>query len=215
MSEVQLAPEEYPFALPILKDLRDRGVVTNEDLRNIYVHSERIYQHAIVQLNYTTYDCRRGQDTLNSSTTRRDLMCLRREDEPDSGADTTVAAPKFLYGHLLGVFHVNIVYTGPGMLDHRPRRFDILWVRWYEPLLPTVLDSTIWTTRRLGRLSLVPLSDPAACDFVDPSDVVRAAHIIPRFSTGKRYGDHDLQSGRLFSKWARDQDEWKEYFVNV
>ena len=107
------------------------------------------------------------------------------------------------------------------MLDHRPRRFDLLWVRWYEPApdQPDITDpsNTLWTTKHLERLSLMPLSDPSACDFVDPADVVRAAHIIPRFSAGKRY-KHDSDNfapDRLFSKWADDRSEWNEYYVNV
>ena len=100
------------------------------------------------------------------------------------------------------------------MLDHRPRRLDFLWVQWYKPTESSVDDSALWSTRRLETLSLLPLSNPEACDFVDPADIVRAVHIIPRFAAGKRYEDHDDQS-RLFSKWAGDRDEWIEYYVNV
>ena len=148
-------------------------------------------------------------------------MCLRKDDDStnDDGIDVEAPAParRFIYGRLLGVFHANVVYGGPGMLDHRPWRFDLLWVRWYEPTEPTSQadSSTVWSTRRLETYSLMPLSNPEACNFINPADVVRAAHIIPQFSAGKCYEDHKDQTRRLFSKWAGDCDEWNEYCVNV
>jgi len=44
---------------------------------------------------------------------------------------------RFLYARVLGAYHANIIYTGPGMHDYNARRFDFLWVRWYEVVKQT------------------------------------------------------------------------------
>ncbi|TEB20857.1 hypothetical protein FA13DRAFT_1800604 [Coprinellus micaceus] len=59
----------------------------------------------------------------------------------------------------------------------------------------------------------MPLTDSLACDFLNPSRVVCAAHIIPRYSTGKDYSpaDHTTQ---IFSQWANDKEDWLQYYIN-
>ena len=82
----------------------------------------------------------------------------------------------FLYGRVLSVFHVNVIYNGPGMIDYNPRRFDIMWVRWYDldntpvrkskaakPKLPRCLD----------RLVFPPLDGDDSVGFLDPANVLR------------------------------------------
>ena len=63
LREARQEPEQYPGTLPILEELRRAEVLVNRQLNDIYFHSERIYQHSITQVNYTTYDCQRDQDT--------------------------------------------------------------------------------------------------------------------------------------------------------
>lgn len=220
LQEARRLPEEYPDALSVLEQLNqsvDRDI-PEKILSAIYIHSDRLYRHGIAQINFTTYDCRQDQDTLNASTSRRDIMCLR-EESPFSDLDSPAASsgqppePKrFSYARILGIFHANVVYGGPGMLDHIPQRFDFLWVRWYRHHHPQSPESTIWSSKRLETVSLVPLADPLACDFVDPSNVIRAAHIIPRFSLAKRH--EEALPGQIFSKLAGDEGDWKEYYVN-
>jgi hypothetical protein len=121
---------------------------------------------------------------------------------------------RFVYGRVLGIFHVNIVYAGPGMLDHRPRRFDLLWVRWYDPLDGRFSEESLWSTMRMERVAFRTLSHPEACDFINPSDVIRAAHIIPRFAQNKVFSEEDISSGQIFSKCAGNEEDWQEYYVN-
>jgi hypothetical protein len=42
----------------------------------------------------------------------------------------------FLYAWVLSVYHVNVIYTGPGMLDYEAHCLDFLWVRWYKVIDP-------------------------------------------------------------------------------
>ncbi|TEB15347.1 hypothetical protein FA13DRAFT_1607640, partial [Coprinellus micaceus] len=130
-------------------------------------------------------------------------------DDPN----TTAEPRRFNYARLLGIYHVNVIYLGPGMLDHRQRRFDFLWVRWYQRVDRRSTEARIWSSRRPEIVSLVPLAHPLACSFIDPYDVVRGAHIIPRFSSGKCYASED-QFDKVFSKFVNEREEWNEYIIN-
>ena len=96
-----------------------------EDLDRIFFNSDRMYQHHLLRINFTTYDVRRSQDVINPGTLRRDIMVLANNQDPK------IDHP-FWFARVLGIYHVNVVYTGSGMLDYTPRRFDFLWVRWFS-----------------------------------------------------------------------------------
>lgn len=125
-------------------------------------------------------------------------MVLVSDDGGESGH-------MFMYGQVLGLYHANIVYTGPGMSDYRPRKVEFLWVRWYEHLDP--LGS--WVSCTLDRLSFPPMDSDGAFSFLDPANVVRSSHIIPAFNKDVRYKDGSGQS-----KCARDANNWNMYYVN-
>ncbi|KAJ3536274.1 hypothetical protein NMY22_g6101 [Coprinellus aureogranulatus] len=206
IEEAGMQPERYKDSLARLKTFADMdsAAVSEREADNIYFHSETIYRHNILQLWYTTYDCRQDRDTLNPSTTRRDFMCIRANDTvPDS--------TQYVYGRLLGIFHANVLYLGPGAMDYRRRRFDFLWVRWFEPT-PSPQTTASPAKRTMDRLKFIPLAQAHSWGFVDPSHVLRAAHIIPRFALGPLYGPEDGK--RIFSKCARESQDWKEYYIN-
>lgn len=96
---------------------------------------------------------------------------------------------------------MNVIYTGPGMLDYTPRRIDFLWVRWYD-------HQEGQNPARLDQLSFPPVASEGTFGFVDPADVVRSCHVIPRFSKGRRH-----PSGTGFSRLARDNRDWMAYNI--
>jgi hypothetical protein len=115
----------------------------------------------------------------------------------------------YLYACVLGIFHANIVYVGPGMVDYKPRRLDFLWVRWYQRCEVTEISDILgWKTHRLDQVCFPPMASEGAFGFVDPSDVLRSCHVIPRFAKGKKYSD-----GKALSRCARDSEDWKAYYV--
>ena len=119
----------------------------------------------------------------------------------------------FIYGRVLSVFHVNVVYNGPGMVDYNPRRFDVLWVRWYNLENPPLRKSKAANPkapRRLDRLVFPPLDDKGSVAFLDPADVLRGCHIIPAFAEGKRCPDSD----EVLSKCAREDRDWNAYYIS-
>lgn len=151
-----------------------------------------------MRVNHTTYDVRREEDVIHPSGYQYNIMALA------DGANTSSTHP-FIYGQVMGIYHANVVYVGLGMIDYQPIRLEFLWVRWYEQ----ISDHCGWRGLKLDRVRFRRWGDPDACSFVDPSDVLRGCHIIPRFREGKLYID-----GKGMSPCARDSSDWKEYYVN-
>lgn len=165
----------------------------------VFFKHDRLYRHNIMRVNYTTYDVRRKQDTFNPTTSHRDIMVLADNDDD--------SLHPFLYARILGIFHVNVVYIGPGMVNYRPQRFDFLWVRWFEsdPSAP----AGSWAKTTLDRISFPPMANEDAFGFLDPADVVRGCHVIPAFARKNRYIDK-----QGLSQCAVDSEDWRSYYVN-
>ena len=111
----------------------------------------------------------------------------------------------FIYGKVLGVYHVNVIYMGAGMVDFTPLRVEFLWVCWYAPMEQV----SSWDTSTLDRLEFLPMDNESSFSFIDPADVLRGCHIIPAFSKGRRHPD-----GLGVLACTGDKDDWREYYVN-
>lgn len=158
-----------------------------------------MYIHKRMLVNYTTYDMRRDQDSLN----------------PSSHSDIMVLAPPgsshpYLYGHVLAIFHVNAYLAGRG--NDEPVCIHMLWIRWYN------LDTTVpWglDTCELPRLEFAPLDDNPF-GFISPDQVLRAAHIIPAFH--HRRTDAALPGysvARSEDVDGADDEDWRYYYVGM
>jgi hypothetical protein len=84
---------------------------------SIFFKHDRIYTHNIARVNYTTYDVRRAQDVFNPATSHCNMTVLA--GMLDVGQDPNIVYP-FGYAQVLGIYHANIVYTGPRMIDYQP-----------------------------------------------------------------------------------------------
>ena len=60
-----------------------------------------IYQHRVLRVNYTTYDMRRDQDSLNPQS-HPDIMLLSHEDKNDDNWHP------YWYARVIGIFHANV-----------------------------------------------------------------------------------------------------------
>jgi hypothetical protein len=161
-----------------------------------------MYIHKVLRVNYTSYDLRRCQDSVNSRT-HADIMLPSPDNDPDH---------PYMFARVVGILHVNVSYGS--MVKHK--RMDILWVRWFGHNYK--FKSGI-KHRRLPRIGFVPDDqDPMA--FINPSDVIRAVHIIPAY----KYGRTDIYLGPSVARVASadacratdDEDEdWVYYYVNM
>ena len=113
----------------------------------------------------------RAQDVVNPRTTHYNIMLLADADSEDH--DREIRHYPYLYARVLGIYHANIVYVGPGMVDYQPRRLNFLWVRWYQCRdLTEISDILGWKSYHLNQLLFPPMTSKDAFGFVDPSDVL-------------------------------------------
>jgi hypothetical protein len=170
------------------------GGFTDQDRQKVLFHNNRIYCHKTLRVNFTTYDCRRDQDTINPRT-HSDIMVLADEDE-----DADNSHP-YWYARVIGIFHAMVRRVGgTGSFE----QMDFLWVRWYG--FDTHARSG-FKARRLHQIGFLDShEDKGAFGFIDPSDVVRAVHLIPAFKLGKC-------SLFLPPSMARREDEGDEDYV--
>jgi len=111
----------------------------------------------------------------------------------------------FCYARVLGVYHANVIFTGPESRDYQVRRLEFLWVRWFE-----VLENPAgWEHCLLDKGRFVPMHRAGAFGFIDPADVLQCCHLIPAFADGKQHPD-----GVSISRNTRNADDWKYYYIN-
>jgi hypothetical protein len=82
----------------------DEQKYSDADRNTVRLLNNRIYTVKVCQANFTTYDVRRDQDCLNPDT-YADVMMLSRETDPN--------AHPYWYARILGVFHADVLHTGP------------------------------------------------------------------------------------------------------
>ena len=166
-------------------------------LTHVLFKGNKIYRHRLLRINYTTYDLQREFDAINPRTDHRDIMLLSSSDGN---------CHPFCYARVLGIFHANVIYTGPGYKDFQSRRIEFLWVRWFEVIQD---HSPLWEQQALDIVRFLPMADKDAFGFVDPANVLRGCHIIPAFADGRLHPD-----GVALSRSATDSDDWKRYYIN-
>lgn len=178
----------------------------------VLIKDNRIFNHKLARFYHTTYDVRRSEDIINPRTSHCNIMLLSSFDSGEANSSEAAAGwHPFLYGRVIGTYHVNIVYVGPGMKGYEPMRFDFLHIRWFQ------LDraqaqcgiSSSWESLRLDRLFFPPITNDDAFGFLDPSLVLRSCHLIPAFSLGKNDSN---KAGHILI--PRNDNEWNGYYVN-
>jgi hypothetical protein len=193
----QIRASSYRFDSPP-DDNTKSGSEGQDPHENIIFKHNRLYLHNTMRINYTTYDVRRAQDTINTKTSKRDIMVLPGEAYRCDG----VQHP-YVYARVLGVFHANVIYTSSAASDYLPIRLNFLWVRWFRTVTPGM-----WDSHQLEQISFPPMADKNSFGFLDPKEVVRSCHIIPKFASGKVYSD-----GIGLSLCSRDSDDYRHYYV--
>jgi hypothetical protein len=175
-------------------------IAERASVNSLFLKNDRIYEHQLMTIHYTTYDVRRGRDIIHTGkhTAHRDIMGLL---VPEEQTETN----RFWFAHVLGIYHVNVIYTGEGSSDRftTSRRLDFLWVRYYSQL------GQRSSPRSLDQLKFPPISESESFGFVDPASVLRCCHIIPAFYKGRRR----ILPAQVPSICRNDRD-WNVYYVN-
>ena len=184
----------------------DEYEFSDEDRSCLLIHNNRFFEHAFLRVNYTTYDLRREQDSINPRT-RADIMLLSQEDE---------RFHPFWYARVCLVFHI-LVEHRPDLLSpfSKPKRMDVLFVRWFR------LDINInsgWDAKRLPRLQFFDKEHSTeAFGFVNPDCVIRGVHLIPAFTAGptdELLDESFVHIEPLAEGW-RGGEDWTFFYVNM
>jgi hypothetical protein len=201
--------------LPRLKDHllgRLRGLVydsdeydfSDEDRRCVIILNNKIYEHAYLRINYTTYDLRRDQDSIGPRS-HPDVMLLSQEDE---------CLHPYWYARVCLVFHTMVQHRNDIASPYsKPERIDVLFVRWFRR------DSNFssgWDAKRLPRLQFFDEENLAdAFGFVDPDSVIRGVHLIPAFGLGLTDELLGPSFVRQESETNESNKDWYYYYVNM
>ncbi|KAF8960116.1 hypothetical protein BDZ97DRAFT_1666295, partial [Flammula alnicola] len=94
----------------------DGNEFSDDERAKLYIANERMFLHKVMRVNYTSYDMRQGQDSINSRN-HADIMTLSRND-PDH---------PFEYGRVIGIFHVDVGIHEPGASKPSVMK-EVLWV---------------------------------------------------------------------------------------
>src|SRR5262245_49781074 len=196
LKEAASNPESHP-PLPSVSSARESDC-SSAERDSVHFKNDCMYRHHLARFNYTTYDVRRAQDVINPGTSHRDILLLAKNVEDCSDHP-------FLYARVIGIYHVNVVYTGLGMLDYEARKIDFLWVRWFKYNGRSVR----WEDLKLDSIRFPPMAMSGSFGFVDPKDVLRGCHIIPTFAKRKVHKDEVA-----LSRLAGDAHDWSCYYVD-
>lgn len=176
-----------------------------EERDSVQFVGNRLYRHKTLRVNYTTYDLRRQQDSINPRT-HPDIMLLSHEDPSDE-----VNAHPYWYARIIGIFHVDVVHGGPRSCSPSKRRIDFLWLRWFGR---DVSFKAGWTAKRLHRVGFLDANSPGAFGFLDPTMVIRGVHMISAFAHGQTA--ELLSPPRSVARLPLEEEaDWRFHYVNM
>jgi hypothetical protein len=161
--------------------------------------SNHLYRHKVLQVNYTTYDGRQRQDSLNPRN-HADFMTLSHE-----AGDTDPHA--FWYGRIIGIFHVHIRYFQHRRYAPEIQHIPFLYVRWFG------CDTSFQSGFRHKRYPRIGFDDPEyAFTFLDPDQIIQGAHIIPGFAHKK---SSDALGPSSAHRPSDNNQDWLYFYVNM
>ncbi|KAJ7617570.1 hypothetical protein B0H17DRAFT_965353, partial [Mycena rosella] len=163
---------------------------------------QQMFPVQTLRVNFTTYDMRRDQDTINPRS-HPNVMVLSPE--------TTANAHPFWYARVLGIFHLEVIHIGAESRNGSAQHMEFLWVRWYgaEPGYRSGFQAA-----RLPKIGFVPDIDEYAFGFLDPSLVLRGCHIVPAFDAGRTTDLLTIHPGEATAaRPVGDTDDWVNFYV--
>jgi hypothetical protein len=177
----------------------DEYTFTDADRNALRIVDNRIYSAKVFRVNFTTYDVRRDQDTMNPRT-HCDVMVLSHE--------TGTTAHPFWYARVLGVFHVQVFHVGPTAKSLSKQYMEFLWVRWFGTVPGYRYGPNV---ARLPKIGFLADTDEAAFGFLDPSLVIRGCHLVPAFVDGRT--SDLLTIPNSIARPVGETDDWAAFYV--
>ena len=80
----------------------------------VVISDDTIFSHQTMRVNYTTYDMRRSQDSINPRN-HADVMVLA----PDEDLEPGDSPHPYWYARVCDIFHADVKHVGPGSTQTR------------------------------------------------------------------------------------------------
>ncbi|KAL0069911.1 hypothetical protein AAF712_002806 [Marasmius tenuissimus] len=186
----------------------DPASIPDNELYRLHFDGDRFYKHSRFRVHYTSYDCRRKQETIGFRR-RPHIMMLGDSDD----------SHPYLYARVIGIYHANVLYVGgTNPTKHRMCRMEFLFVRWFKFEEGYTWG---WKMKRLPKVRFLDVKDPEAFGFVDPACVIRCSHVIPAFewndttkllpSNSSAHKYEEFHEGQ----YVKDEEDFLYYFINI
>ena len=161
----------------------------------------KIYQHKGMHINYTTYDMRREQDSLNPRM-HVNIMVLSQEMEPN--------AHPYWYAHIISIYHMLIWHAS----SPDPIAINFLFVCWYGLNLDrsSHFGWKMCCMPKIGFVQDHPDAGSQAFGFLNPAQVIHGVYLIPSFAEGDT---GDLLGPSLAHLKHEGDLDWRCYYVNM
>lgn len=188
-------------------DRSEEEQVSIAEGNSVVILADSIYSHQRLRVNYTTYDLRREQDSINPKS-HSDIMMLSQE-YPD---DESTPWHPYWYARIIGIYHASVYFRGSPTYPNIPaghRTIHFLFVRWFGI---DIEHQYGWRAKHIPMIGFSELSDPDAFGFVNPSHILRAAHLIPAFHFGQT---NTLLPHSLARSASENDHDWLCYYVNM
>ncbi|KAF8259781.1 hypothetical protein EI94DRAFT_1812784 [Lactarius quietus] len=124
----------------------------------VQFHGHKLYQHKVLQVNYTTHDLRHEQDYIKLPTYPNIMVLCHDGPEPHP----------YWYARVIGIFHA--IVDHPNLSDGTC--MDFLWA-WRLPQIGFVEDTS-------------DTEASPAFSFVDPGNVIHSVYLVPIYGEGRR-----------------------------
>ncbi|KAJ7704598.1 hypothetical protein B0H17DRAFT_921234 [Mycena rosella] len=174
----------------------------------VRIVQQQMFPVQTLRVNFTTYDMRRDQDTINPRS-HPNVMVLSPE--------TTANAHPFWYARVLGIFHLEVIHIGAESRNGSAQHMEFLWVRWCGGILSLFPGyRSGFQAARLPKIGFVPDIDEYAFGFLDPSLVLRGCHIVPAFDAGRTTDLLTIHPGEATAaRPVGDTDDWVNFYVII
>ena len=173
---------------------------TDADREHINIMSNTLYQHKTLHLSHTGYDMQENTELIHQRRYPGIMVLSDDEEHP------------YLYGQVLGLFHIKVKNSGPCTLLHNGTEalLPILWICWFK--LDTAQEQPGFHSLRYPSVSYCKSDEPDAFGLIHPDEIIRPIHLIPRFKFGHT---SEYLGGHSAGRPEGEDNDWKHFSINM
>jgi hypothetical protein len=118
----------------------------------------------------------------------------------------------YWYARVIGVFHAMVCFNSPRAKAREMQRIEFLWVRWYGIDFDSDTIKSAFEAKRMYQVGFLDGDSDEAFGFINPSDVLRAVHLIPSFVNGYR---SEIRISPLARRPEENNQDYIRYYINM